>query len=194
MCFQLLCRTMLNRTSLCVTFSRLQTAAEAGYAQVVVATDKRRRSATLSDIRMGSIVMERRSPMLSDIRMGSIAIELLRQSFVSLTSRCDQKGFGLVGDMCVPCPMGAFCPGTHFAASGRQTYVCHGPAWTAGGGRMWPDKGHWNRGERSGFVRRCYPSLRCLGGPFSQCALGYEADYCAKCSTGYARCKPTWFP
>ena len=169
-------RAILNRTSLCVTFSRLQTASEAGYAQVVVATDERRRS-----------------PTLSDIRMGLIAMEFLRHSFVSLTSRCDEKGLGLIGDMCLSCPLGASCPGTHSAASSRQTKVCYGPALTAGGGRMWPEAGHWNRGEMSGFVSKCYPPSRCLGGPFSQCAVGYEADYCAQCSTGYVRCRPTWF-
>ena len=54
-----------------------------------------------------------------------------------------------------------------------------------GAGRIWPEKGFWNRGEMSGFVSKCSPSLRCLGGQSSQCAVGYEADYCAQCSTGY---------
>jgi hypothetical protein len=53
---------------------------------------------------------------------------------------------------------------------------------------MWPKEGYWNRGEMSGFVARCNPSLRCLGGRDSQCAVGYEADYCSKCSAGYVLC------
>ena len=56
----------------------------------------------------------------------------------------------------------------------------------AGGGRIWPERGYWNRGELSGFVARCEPLLGCVGGQFSECAPGYEAAYCAECSRGYA--------
>ncbi len=142
---------------------------EGGFAQVVMAMPDRRR----------------RSPITIDAERGLIPLELMRGSIVSLISRCDKEGFALIGDKCQPCPSGGSCPGTRLQAVGRQCQSLAQACWTAGGGRVWPNKGFWNRGEMSGFVSRCHPSLRCLGGQFSQCAVGYEADYCSKCNTGY---------
>ena len=141
---------------------------DGGFAQVVVATPDRRR----------------RSPIFADVGKGAIDIELMRESLVTLTSRCDEEGFALIGNECSPCPSGATCPGGHFACF-RQILLCIYVCCIAGGGRVWPNEGFWNRGEMSGFVSRCAPSLRCTGGRFSRCALGYEGDYCAKCSTKY---------
>ena len=87
--------TSLSDLECSPTFTRLQTTAEGGYAQVIMATDERRQS-----------------PTLSDVQMGLIAVERLGHSFVSLTSRCDAVGFFLIGDDCQPCPTsGAACPG-----------------------------------------------------------------------------------
>jgi hypothetical protein len=72
---------------------------DGGFAQVVVATPDRRR----------------RSPIFADVGKGAIDIELLRESLVTLTSRCDEEGFALIGNECSPCPSGATCPGAHFA-------------------------------------------------------------------------------
>ena len=147
-------------------------AIEGGFAQVVMAMPDRRR----------------RSPIAVDVERGLIPLELMRSSIITLTSRCDAVGLFLFGDDCLPCPFGASCPGTRSAIRRPTCFLARSlrPAGcVTGAGRIWPEKGFWNRGEMSGFVSKCSPSLRCLGGHSSQCAVGYEADYCAQCSTGY---------
>ena len=148
---------------------------QGGFAQVVMAMPDRRR----------------RSPIAVDVGRGLIPPELMRSSIITLTSRCDAVGLFLFGDDCLPCPFGASCPGTRSAIRRPTCFLARSlrPAGcVTGAGRIWPEEGFWNRGEMSGFVSKCTPSLRCLGGQSSQCAVGYEADYCAQCSTGYGRC------
>ena len=44
---------------------------------------------------------------------------------------------------------------------------------------------YWNPSEFSDFVGPCFPSERCLGGQFAECAVGYEGRYCSQCQVGF---------
>jgi hypothetical protein len=71
-----------------------------------------------------------------------------------------------VGSECRPCPTGAVCPG---------------------GNRVWPSPGFWNPGEDAGYVIRCNPESRCLGGDTSACSPGHMGDLCGECAPGFIR-------
>jgi outer membrane protein assembly factor BamB len=78
---------------------------------------------------------------------------------------CLREGFfGTSADDCQSCPAGATCPG---------------------GNRVWPQGGFWNPGEEAGFVAKCRPAERCLGGRSSACAPGHTGDLCSTCINGY---------
>jgi hypothetical protein len=67
---------------------------------------------------------------------------------------------------CAPCPTGAVCPG---------------------GNRVWPQSGYWNPGEDSGYVLKCSPESRCLGGAGSPCTVGHSGDLCSECAPQFVR-------
>eukprot|EP00163_Fabomonas_tropica_P024706 TRINITY_DN4260_c0_g1_i1.p1 TRINITY_DN4260_c0_g1~~TRINITY_DN4260_c0_g1_i1.p1 ORF type:complete len:1371 (+),score=187.95 TRINITY_DN4260_c0_g1_i1:896-5008(+) len=89
------------------------------------------------------------------------------------TDRCPSSGLWATSDggdfQCLPCPQGGVCPG---------------------GYRIHPAEGYWNRGEDSGFVFQCTPTVRCAGGLVrnefrGRCNQGYEGDFCGDCQFGY---------
>ena len=80
------------------------------------------------------------------------------------TDDCPEEGQFGRGSDCVDCPEGGICPG---------------------GYRIWPKPGYWNPDESSGYVYKCDPAERCLGGPNSECGPGYKGDYCGQCADDF---------
>eukprot|EP00727_Mastigamoeba_balamuthi_P005371 m51a1_g14832 hypothetical protein (4244) ;mRNA; f:692485-711070 len=105
--------------------------------------------------------------------------EVLLNESLYFTSGCLTVGMYGASDHCKSCPTGATCPG---------------------GDRVWPDDGYWNSGEGSGFVTKCRPKSRCLGGRDAACASGYTGSFCGSCTKGYylngdlcLQCRDWWF-
>eukprot|EP00698_Gefionella_okellyi_P009013 TRINITY_DN225_c0_g2_i5.p1 TRINITY_DN225_c0_g2~~TRINITY_DN225_c0_g2_i5.p1 ORF type:complete len:1943 (-),score=426.69 TRINITY_DN225_c0_g2_i5:3476-9304(-) len=85
---------------------------------------------------------------------------------VFYTEDCPHVGFFGRGIECTSCPTGGLCPG---------------------GYRIWPLPGYWTPNEFSGVVFPCIPSVACIGGRGSECAIGYMGNYCGTCSDGFYR-------
>ena len=106
------------------------------------------------------------------------------------------------GEDCMPCPVGAVCPGKlpfvhcsifllpspFVVADTRLLLLC---VLASGGKRAWPLPGYWSRGENSTTVLECAPprARRCQGWVTGrvQCGIDYDStvEQCAACLPKY---------
>ena len=96
-------------------------------------------------------------------------ITTLTNAIYYTASSCVDEGMyepSQAGGECQSCQKGGECPG---------------------GGRILPQAGYWNDGDRSGYVCECAVPEACPGGSSNTCAEGYSGQCCQDCVDGYYR-------
>ena len=121
---------------------------------------------------------------------------------VFYSTGCPERGWFGEGLHCRPCPVGALwydellalVPQLQYFADATVSYRhCSCDCWSLisvdsvgyhspGGHRLFPMAGYWTPSEAAGFVVKCIPAQRCVGGKRSECSSGYHGYACARCS------------
>jgi hypothetical protein len=100
---------------------------------------------------------------------------------------CASNFYGLVGEICLPCPTGAWCPGRELvrdlvkALPGFWRFNLTVPDARCDAPRSGPTRA----ANGCPWFAACAPVESCTGN--NTCAMGYTGDRCALCDDGYYR-------
>ena len=112
-------------------------------------------------------------------RSSPVLIFDFQQLFVAL---CTPGFYGLQGQLCTACPVGATCPGSELTT---PLVTAQAGYWLDTDGSLTPASFPCPGGPECAYTVACAPAESCLGK--NLCAMGYTGKRCSLCADGYYR-------